>query len=70
VTQWKECRKEFKECAFHTERCSPLTFQRNSTRTYPFIVKTDITATPDKDLSVRFGKVIVRNPARETSSLR
>ena len=49
---------------------SPFAFQRTSTVTYPLIAQTDITATPDKDLSVRFGKVIVRNPVRETSSPR
>lgn len=49
---------------------SLLAFQRTSTLTYPLIAQTDITATPDKDLSVRFGKVIVRNPVRETSSRR
>jgi len=49
---------------------SPLAFQRTSTLTHPLIAQTDIPATPDKDLSVRFGKVIVRNPVRETSSSR
>lgn len=70
MTQWKECRKEFKEYTFHTERCSLLAFRRTSMLTYPLIAQTDKTATPDKELSVRFGKVIVRNPVRETSSLR